>query len=483
MEATAVRLGLELGVALAADPVPDRSWSPSRVRISDAVQVHRFGAAAAVAELGVLASVRAELAAYEAALVERLAALRPALPPLPGDDADWLADTTPDDVDDWVVEEVQLATGSSRSAAARTVELSLVLCRQLPATWAALADGLVDLPRARAIADALGHQAASAGGPVPDDVVAGVEQQALGWARAGETPGRLKERTAAAVISADAAAADRRRQVRERAADVRVRTVGDGMSELVVDLPSADAAACRAAVDGYARQWKADGDPRPIGQLRTLTTRDLLTRPWDERSALTAVLVLHADLTPTGAGSPTGTAPRPTTGLGDTGPARPAATGVLTGAQVDGAPVTPAQVADLLSRLAALPEDLSAPGAAVVVGCTDPDTGELRAVATPRDLRRAAAAGTGLAPPPPTDRYRPTPAQRRFVTTRDRTCRFPGCTRPARATDIDHVHPHAEGGPTDVNNLASSQTIPSRGRRSIGSPTGAFRGHRRRGEH
>jgi hypothetical protein len=55
--------------------------------------------------------------------------------------------------------------------------------------------------------------------------------------------------------------------------------------------------------------------------------------------------------------------------------------------------------------------------------------------------------------PPPVHRYRPTPAQRRFIRARDRTCRHPGCRRPAARTDIDHVTAHADGGATDCANL------------------------------
>jgi hypothetical protein len=51
------------------------------------------------------------------------------------------------------------------------------------------------------------------------------------------------------------------------------------------------------------------------------------------------------------------------------------------------------------------------------------------------------------------DRYRPTPAQRRFTTTRDRTCRHPGCRNRAVWADLDHVLPHTDGGATDCANL------------------------------
>lgn len=35
--------------------------------------------------------------------------------------------------------------------------------------------------------------------------------------------------------------------------------------------------------------------------------------------------------------------------------------------------------------------------------------------------------------------YRPGARSQRFVVTRDQHCRFPGCTRPARLDDVDHV--------------------------------------------
>jgi hypothetical protein len=51
------------------------------------------------------------------------------------------------------------------------------------------------------------------------------------------------------------------------------------------------------------------------------------------------------------------------------------------------------------------------------------------------------------------DRYVPTPAQRRFVKLRDRTCRHPHCGQPVGRVDLDHVHAYGQGGPTDCDNL------------------------------
>ena len=38
--------------------------------------------------------------------------------------------------------------------------------------------------------------------------------------------------------------------------------------------------------------------------------------------------------------------------------------------------------------------------------------------------------------------YRPSTAQQRFVRTRDLTCCFPGCNRPAEYCDLDHTIPY-----------------------------------------
>ncbi len=50
--------------------------------------------------------------------------------------------------------------------------------------------------------------------------------------------------------------------------------------------------------------------------------------------------------------------------------------------------------------------------------------------------------------------YRPPTALDRHVRTRDVTCRFPGCTVPARECDLDHLIPFPQG-PTSPDNLHS----------------------------
>ena len=49
--------------------------------------------------------------------------------------------------------------------------------------------------------------------------------------------------------------------------------------------------------------------------------------------------------------------------------------------------------------------------------------------------------------------YRPSTAQQRFVRTRDTTCCFPGCNRPAQYCDVDHTIPYGANGLTHPGNL------------------------------
>ncbi len=50
--------------------------------------------------------------------------------------------------------------------------------------------------------------------------------------------------------------------------------------------------------------------------------------------------------------------------------------------------------------------------------------------------------------------HKNTTAMKKWLRVRDETCRFPGCSRPAVTSDIDHTHDWADGGTTDCDNLA-----------------------------
>ena len=116
------------------------------------------------------------------------------------------------------------------------------------------------------------------------------------------------------------------------------------MTEVVNVVPQAVAAAMYRTVDECARQAKADGDPRPIGQIRAEVSAAMTLRPWDDsRPPVTAELRVLAPLNSL---------------LPD--PADPDAGGRPTGvAEVEGEPITAAHLRALLTALDAV----SAPAA------------------------------------------------------------------------------------------------------------------------
>jgi hypothetical protein len=80
----------------------------------------------------------------------------------------------------------------------------------------------------------------------------------------------------------------------------------------------------------------------------------------------------------------------------------------------------------------------------------------------PQSCRHPLTGRPGLAPPGPTDAYRPAAALDRFVRARDRRCRFPGCRRRVpKAGELDHDRPWPDG-PTSAANLAGYCTADHR---------------------
>jgi Domain of unknown function (DUF222) len=473
------------GVGVTVTPLDVEPWPVEFLPAGVSARPTRLGemmpvAARTDAEIAVevrrVQQLEARLAAYTAELVAELAARRPdSLDRQLGEPGaaspDWLPGPGREaatGVSEFFADELAVILNCSRTAATRLADTAALLTARLPGTWAALADGLLDWPRARALAAELLEPA----GEVEPRLLAEVEAAVL--PRAGRlTLTGLRAAARGELLRRDAAAADRRRRRAERAADVVIRPARDGMAHLSALLPQPLAVAIRDTVDGYARLAKADGDRRPIGQLRAGVLGDLVLRPWDtSRPAVTAQLTVLAPLTTLTGGAAghdacavghlasQATAPHP-------GGAAPVdGCGGAEPAEVDGQPITAAQLRALLEQLDALcPGGLQAPtGGSLTVALTDPVGGALRATVTRPQLERLVRRGCPDHPagncacpvldrPPPVDRYAPTPAQRRFLRTRDRTCRHPGCRNDAGWADLDHVLPHGNGGPTACENL------------------------------
>jgi len=130
-------------------------------------------------------------------------------------------------------------------------DLAVTLTWRLPATGQALARGGIDLDRAKLIA-----QATSV---LSEDQARAVEAKVLPTA-GGLVRTELRDRLARAVICADPAGAEKRREQAERQAKVSLYGDPDGTATLAgSSLPAVHAAAAMARISAIARAMKAAG--------------------------------------------------------------------------------------------------------------------------------------------------------------------------------------------------------------------------------
>jgi hypothetical protein len=378
---------------------------------------------------------RAIDAAYEAELVMGLADDTPDSPdPSPdhpgAKKGSWAPDTELPGVSQFFTAELAVILNCGRGTASHVAQRAWIYRENLPATWAALAEGRLDERRAKVLADVLAH----AGPKISRAVEAEVLPEATGLSL-----GRLKARALELLLKLDAQAVDDRRKDAQRHADVRsYPSPLEGMSTLAADLPTPVSVECYDVVDQLAAMLKADGDPRPVGELRAAVLADLIRRPWDTRlPAVTARLQVTVPL-PSLAGQS----------------AEPG--------NVGGHPITAAHLRELVAQYGALA--LQSPdGGSLTFAITDAD-GRLLATASRAKLERLARRGCPehedsdcgcpvLGSPRATSAYSPTVDQDEWVRTRDRSCRFPNCGGRAGWADLDHVVPHSCGGDTDCVNL------------------------------
>jgi hypothetical protein len=373
-------------------------------------------------------------AAYEAELICRMAELSP-------DDADpkpgtrgarkpgWAADRDMPGVSEFFATELALVLNRGRGTANHLHHRAQVWRDNLPDTFAALSAGDLDLARAAALADVLGAT-------TPE--LAQLVEKALLTEAVDLSVAKLRARALALLLELDAAAAEQRRKDAKKHADVFLQPGADGRATLGAELDADEAAEAYAVLDELAKMAKADGDERPIGQIRVELYSLFLRRPGGSgQPGVSANLTIHVALN-----SLTGTG---------------TASGV-----VNGLAITATHARELLARIGAL--GLTAPdGGSLTFAISDQD-GRLLATITVGELLRVATRGCRNHPddacgcpvldaPPAIDAYEPTLGQRAFVSTRDRTCRMPNCGQRVGWADHDHVIAHAEGGETTCTNL------------------------------
>ena len=306
----------------------------------------------------------------------------------------------------------ELAAGLSLSPTGGRMRVELAeSLRRLPRTRIALASGRIDLPKARAIADALTH--------LPDAAAQAVEAGALEKAGRQTLP-QLTAGLRRAVLAADPAAAETRRQAARLERGVWRQALDDGMSRLEWVAPSVEVEAGYQWLTGHALLAQAGDRRRVRGQRAAGTsTADIdEIRTLDQcRSDVLADLAtdgLAHDRLPTRHG-------------------RPAQIGVVVAAST-------------------LRGDDDEPAELVGVG---PITAvAAREVAADGVWRRLLTDPAGQVIDISACTYQPPQAMQDLVNARDRTCRGPGCRMPAERCDLDHTE-EWPCGPTCAANLTA----------------------------
>jgi hypothetical protein len=331
---------------------------------------------------------------------------------------------------EFVADELALVLGC-HPRSAQTVVLDALQARDFPALMATWAEGpLTDRHVKAAVEELLTRLTEQPARLRVLDQVLDACRRRHADGRRWPTPGELARMIRVAALLADADGAARRKEEATAERGVHSSALPHGQAMLALEGPEERITAIHEAVRARAAvAARQPGETRTRAQLEFDVAEELL-RDGSVEEGLGPVeydvqVVMPLD-TATGDGQALGELP----GLG---------------------PILPSTCRELLARAGTLTRI-----------CTDSRTGRVVAVDDPvRVDRDPDAIVTALAamrtapvllPDLSTHRYRPTPKALRFVKTRDRTCRFPGCTLPARFSDVDHELPWPRGR-TDPQNL------------------------------
>lgn len=321
-------------------------------------------------------------------------------------------------VDESEREDVATALRLSVNTAQSRIDVARVLTNHLPATCEALASGDISPSHATLIARETA-EAIKRGIPTEDLMM--IESKALAHAEF-HTPAQVgrKLRTLIAQFSPDAF--EESVSIARDARSVRMYPESDGMATVIALLPAEDAQtvmlainsliSCQSARDEAGREFLA-----PLTSLEDSSNLDSRTAEMKRADALTAIC---GDL------------------LTRINPEyQPHRRPVTVNITMDlptalGLADNPAELAGYGPIPASVARTLSADGKWRRF-ITDPVSGNLL------DYGR--------------ETYLPPQQLVDFLTARDRICRFPSCSQPARVSDIDHAQPWENGGRTSAENL------------------------------
>jgi hypothetical protein len=381
-------------------------------------------------------------------------------------------DTPAGVVADQVIDVLMMALGRSRRSGSMLREQSLLLTHQ-PEVWAALWSGQLDVAKAGILARAL-YLIPQADGdgqarPSYEDDCARI--RAAGLAYAAEHTARqldLYLKRLLAQIDPAAAVTRRRRALAERGVWIAHRD--DGTADLTARLDSADAERVYSAIRALALSTRradqanaegasspgadagaADrcpGDPsssfppmaaplRPFELYLADALVDMIVAPGVAPGVASDVASAAVDVAASPAGRPT-----PAGGATGSGVGTPSGAGRV-------AVSTQINITIPVESLAGLSDT---PGQLCGFGIIPADLVRRLAGGDARWRQILTDRATGALLHVGTWSYRPPAALARHVRTRDVTCRFPGCSVPARECDLDHLIPFPVG-PTSADNL------------------------------
>ena len=342
-------------------------------------------------------------------------------------------------IEDAVREEIAAALRWSPNHAGSLIGDARQLHAHLPSTLAALRSGAISGRHASVLAEwSVRLSARDATGPDSQAAYAQMceafEEQVLRVARRG-TIAQTRAAAKRAVARLDAAGAKQRREHERCTRDVRIIEESDGISVLLARMSTP---AARAVMESVGKEAAViDDESLSVGERRAQALTRLVLGGVSPQVRLDVVLPALGK-TPRHEGHPgqagqagqarqaghAGAAPSSDESL-----AHLVASMIngLDSATIDDAEVDPEELRDLIAD----------PSVSVTLRKleVDPVTGVL--------------SGCGRST------YRVPERLREFIVGRDRTCRFPGCSRSARASQIDHAEAWDDGGGTDPANLGA----------------------------
>jgi Domain of unknown function (DUF222) len=395
---------------------------------------------------------------------------------------------------DFAADEAAAAFRLSWLSAAGEIAYAQVVARRLPVTFAALAAGKIDAVHVRIIEDVTG---------VLSDEDAAIADELLAAAAQSKTYAELRRAGNRLVLKLDPDAVRKRKDKGRREARVRSFREQSGNAGISGrELPSVEVLASMQHVEERARALRDAGVPGTWEELKVRATLDLLQER-DSRPVL-------GDPSASGDGQGSDESSPDASNLGDANPGNsdPGRGGSGPSEAGPGGPGHGPSIGALVTitvPATAMAGDTGLGSEVDGFGLLDhADTRDLIAAAARNPATRwclttlhpggTAAAhacatgprpwGTGPGPPgpwPPTVRglqdflnitqltpvirgpcqhahaehhYRPSRKLAHLVKARNATCTAPGCGRRAARCDLDHTHPHDQGGRTCECNLA-----------------------------